>query len=55
MSATAKFYTGLAIVLTIIIAVSFAVGYRAGFSHAMRALPTSHGVHHVMVPPAATP
>ena len=37
MNATAKFYTGLVLALTIVVAVSFAIGYRAGFSHAVRA------------------
>jgi hypothetical protein len=37
VTATAKFYTGFAIVLAIIVSVSFAVGYRVGFAHALHA------------------
>ncbi len=34
MSATVKFYTGVLIALALIVAASFALGYRAGAGHA---------------------
>jgi hypothetical protein len=46
VNATTKFYTGLVIALAIIVSVSFAIGYRTGFSHALRAQPAQHGNRH---------
>ncbi len=36
MNATAKFYTGFCVALAIIVAVSFAIGYKSGASHVSR-------------------
>ena len=43
MNATAKFYTGFFIVLALIVAVSFAIGYRTGFEKAVRSPHTASG------------
>jgi hypothetical protein len=51
MSATAKFYTALALVLAIIIGVSYYAGYRSGFHSGVAAVRASH----TATKPHATP
>ena len=55
MNATAKFYTGLAIVLAIIVSASFAIGYRTGYAHAEGTQAMHRAVHHRMPAPTLAP
>ncbi len=50
MSATAKFYTGLALALALIVAVSYYAGYRSGF-HAAATAVRSRAATHVRATP----
>ncbi len=38
LSATSRFYIGFALVLVIVIAVAYGIGFRAGVGHAMHAV-----------------
>jgi hypothetical protein len=52
MSATAKFYTGFAIVLVLIVSAAYLTGYRAGWSaRAHRVIP----VHRATASPSPRP